>query len=260
MAIKLTAVDFKNGTTNLLSELQALLLDLHNGLYSEERILQCYKNWHKVKNLAAIFDYTDIINIAHSMEVIFFPENDNEAVKLTGAEISANIESLGNLRELIEKKVSDNTFEDVEVKPAATTVATSSQTKSYKILIIDDEPINTALLEHHIRSYMPEEQAEIISVHSAEEGLFHFFTSEISIIFLDIMMPVIDGKDFIAIVEKNKQKKNITHDFKIMVQTAIQSVSELTDLASKESVHEIIRKPISQDRLKECLERYCPLH
>jgi len=133
MAIKLTPVDFKNGTVNLLSELQTLLLALQEGSYSEERILQCYKNWHKIKNLAAIFDYTDIINLAHRMEVIFFPENDNDAVKLTGVEISSNIETLGNLRELIDNKVSDNTFDDVGIKPADKTVSTSLQSEPYKI-------------------------------------------------------------------------------------------------------------------------------
>jgi CheY-like chemotaxis protein len=268
MAIKLTAVDFQNGTTELFAKLNTSLSVLLKAPNNDEHIQQCYEGWHKIKNLAAIFDFTDIIDVAHEMEGLFFPENDNEAAKLTYDEISENIKSLAYLQEIIQKKIEDNTFQivipetpDKTAKPPVTNSAVkSTPAEPFNILVIDDEPINTALLENHIKNCLPQDQIEIIAVNSAEEGLYHFFTKKISIIFLDIMMPIIDGHDFIAIVEKNMHVKNITHDFKIMVQTAIQSVSQLTDLAQKESVHEIIRKPITKNRVKECLERYCPLH
>ncbi len=268
MAIKLTATDFRNSTADILDNLNASLTALSKNPANEERILLCYLDWHKLKNLAAIFDFADILDIARKMEAIFFPEHDNEPVKLSTDEIATNLNNLVYLQKLIQNKIEDKTFQAKESVTLDDTPATSTKkpvSKStasipYRILIIDDEPINAALLENHITDLRPEDNVEIIAVNSAAEGLFHFFTTKISIVFLDIMMPVIDGNDFIAIVEKNMHQKNITHDFKIMIQTAVQPMSQLIDLAQKESVHEIIRKPITKTRVKECLERYCPVH
>nr|MBF0222808.1 Hpt domain-containing protein [Desulfobulbaceae bacterium] len=53
------------------------------------------------------------------------------------------------------------------------------------------------------------------------------------------------------------EKKNISTRCNIVVQTAIQSITQLTSLAKKECVQEIIRKPISPSRINECLSRYC---
>jgi CheY-like chemotaxis protein len=115
-----------------------------------------------------------------------------------------------------------------------------------------------ALLEANIKHV--NSNVEIILAESAEEGLYHFFTNKFDLIFLDIMMPVIDGNDFIAIVEKNIAKKNIPNRTNIVVQTALQSIAQLTTLAKKECVQEIIRKPISLTRIAECIERYCLAH
>ena len=268
MAIKLTATDFRNSTADLLDNLNDSLTALSKNPANEERIHQCYLGWHKLKNLAAIFDFADILDIAHKMEALFFPEHDNEPVKLSTDEIAANLDNFAYIQKLIQNKIEDKTFQAKEPvtsndTPAAGTkkpVSTTAASVPYRVLIIDDEPINTALLENYVTDLLTEDNVEIITVNSAAEGLFHFFTKKISIVFLDIMMPIIDGNDFIAIVEKNMYQKNITHDFKIIIQTAIQSISELVDFAQKECVHEIIRKPVTKIRVKECLERYCPLH
>ena len=268
MAIKLTATDFRNSTADLLDNLNDSLTALSKNPANEERIQQCYLGWHKLKNLAAIFDFADILDIAHKMEALFFPEHDNEPVKLSTDEIAANLDNFAYIQKLIQNKIEDKTFQAKEPvtsndTPAAGTkkpVSTTAASVPYRVLIIDDEPINTALLENYVTDLLTEDNVEIITVNSAAEGLFHFFTKKISIVFLDIMMPIIDGNDFIAIVEKNMYQKNITHDFKIIIQTAIQSISELVDFAQKECVHEIIRKPVTKIRVKECLERYCPLH
>ena len=87
--------------------------------------------------------------------------------------------------------------------------------------------------------------------------LFHMFTDSFSLVFLDIMMSVIDGYDFLTIINRNKKKGNLKHLPNIVVQTAIQSYSQLANLARKEIVQEIIKKPITVTRIKECLSRYC---
>jgi len=70
-------------------------------------------------------------------------------------------------------------------------------------------------------------------------------------------MPVIDGNDFIAIVEKNRELQHLEGEPNIVVQTAVQSMTELLAIVKKESVQEVIRKPITRERVLECIERYC---
>lgn len=127
--------------------------------------------------------------------------------------------------------------------------------QNHRILIIDDEQLNRRLLEELIRSYRKD--IEVITTDNASEGLFHYFTSPFTLVLLDIMMPVIDGNDFLAIVEKNRQVGLLRCAPNIIVQTAIQSISQLTELAKWECVLEVMRKPITASHLKEHLDKYC---
>ncbi len=127
--------------------------------------------------------------------------------------------------------------------------------QNHKILIIDDEEINRVLLEEIIHSY--DENIAITTTDNASEGLFHYFTRPFTLVLLDIMMPVINGHDFLAIVEKNRQAGHLQYSPNIIVQTAIQSISQLTELTKWECVLEVMRKPIVATRLKEHLNKYC---
>jgi len=122
-----------------------------------------------------------------------------------------------------------------------------------RILIIDDEAVSRKLLENMILKFGRE--VEIISVNSAEEGLFYFLTEQFNLVFLDIIMPVIDGNDFIAIVEKNISIGNLPRRSNIVVQTAAESMEQLLSYIRRSCVQEVIRKPITPDRIADCLER-----
>jgi len=126
--------------------------------------------------------------------------------------------------------------------------------KSGRVLIVEDEEINRVFIEENIKR--SNRELEVVSVASAPEGLYHFFTSKFDLIFLDIMMPVIDGNDFLDIVEKNIECKNVDSHQNIVVQTAIRSLEQLTNYTKKDYVQEVLRKPINGERIKECLFRY----
>lgn len=124
-----------------------------------------------------------------------------------------------------------------------------------RILVVEDEMTNRRVLENIIKKH--DESIEVVSVASAAEGIYHYFTNDFSLVFLDIMMPEVDGNHFLYIVEKNLVAGNISSPGKIVVQTAIQSLEELNKLAQKEYVQEVLRKPLAAERIRECIKKYC---
>ena len=131
----------------------------------------------------------------------------------------------------------------------------AKQPKDITILIIDDEKINRTLLHQTVLSCNC--TVQVVAVDNACEALFHYFTGHFDLVFLDIMMPEIDGNDFLTIIEKNIAAGNLIHPSDIVVQTAIQSIEELSALTNRECVQEVMRKPLAPSRIKECVERYC---
>lgn len=128
-------------------------------------------------------------------------------------------------------------------------------TEKIRVLIIDDEQVNRLLLQEMTHAYNPD--IEVISVDNAAEGLFHYMRSPFNVVFLDIMMPVIDGNDFLAIIEQNTKAGLLEQSGNIVVQTAIESISQLTALSKWECVQKVIRKPIVAKNMIHCLEKYC---
>lgn len=271
------AREFQKETSKLFEIISSSLTNLNTESIDNSFSQQHFLYWHEVKSLASLFALDDIAAVSHEIESLFDSVNNNrislsqidtsyltEAIEFIKASLNKSIHNqphtldLENLLNKIHRIAAPATH---NVTPTSSEVEHTNnqsairQNQPRKILIIEDEPVNLTLLETNIKNF--NNSFEVIKAQSAEEGLFHFFTNTFDLIFLDIMMPVIDGNDFIAIVEKNIEKKNICNRCNIVVQTAIQSITQLTGLAKKECVQEIIRKPISPSRINECLVRYC---
>lgn len=266
--------EFQNETIHVIEEITSSLVELDNSPGDNTLIYRNYLLWHKVKSLATLFDLYEIAKHAHNIETKFgyaarknktfskkYISQVRQVIEFIKVSIQSAIYDQPVVKDystlLLDVKCAHPKGVD-EKKPQPIDNAVRSEERkmdTVKILIVEDEAINRTLLEEIVRNINSD--IEIISVDSAEEGLYHFFTDHFSLIFLDIMMPIIDGNDFIAIVEENLIKKNVAHPCNIVVQTAIQSIFQLSTLAKNECVQEIIKKPISQKRIQECVERYC---
>ena len=176
--------------------------------------------------------------------------------------INASLELLDNLRQTgsndLDAKATHNLtanlapFATRAIQELAPDIAPSDT----KILVVDDEVVNRVLLEEFIRTFNTDIQ--VVSVESASEAIFYYLTEEFDLVFLDIMMPDVDGNHFISIVEKNRASHHIGGDANIVVQTAVQSMEELLSIVHKDCILEVIRKPIQRERICTCIERYCP--
>jgi len=264
------ATEFQKETLQLMNRISTSLPDLKSESGDNELFYKHYLYWNEIKSLATLFSLQDIAALAHAIQFLFdlvtkerldLSQLDTSCFKESLDYINASLESSRNKKaekpdlDTLLRKIQQYSILAQSVAQTADRPAKQNLPNIPKILIVEDEPVNMALLEANIRHI--NNSFEITLAESAEEGLFYFFTNKFDLIFLDIMMPVIDGNDFIAIVEKNIEKKNISSRTNIVVQTALQSIAELTALAKRECVREIIRKPISLPRIEECLVRYC---
>ncbi len=76
---------------------------------------------------------------------------------------------------------------------------------SKTILIVDDNPVITRLIE----SRLTEKGFSTISTNEAAEGLQLAMSRNIALIVLDVMMPIVNGYNFCRLLKSEKDKKEI---------------------------------------------------
>lgn len=116
----------------------------------------------------------------------------------------------------------------------------------YKILVVDDVPLNLLLVEKMLSRYH-------FSVQKASNGLealreIHVFKPHL--ILLDIMMPIMDGFDVIRKVREN----SALADVKIVVLSALNSNEDILKAYSL-GAQDFITKPIVLDKLTNSVAR-----
>lgn len=115
--------------------------------------------------------------------------------------------------------------------------------KKYRILIVDDEEDNLALLYRTLRS-----KYEITKAHSAIEALEILKTQDFDCILSDHKMPMMDGVEFLKRVYDIKPKT-----MRLLV-TAYSDVKILIDAINYAKIYRYIKKPYSPDELLMIVE------
>ena len=114
-----------------------------------------------------------------------------------------------------------------------------------KILIVDDDPVTLEMLEKILLL----EGYWVAKAANGKEALYIADEFQPDLIILDIVMPIMDGREAIEKLEKNPRTKNIS----ILCLTSLISKREEFDnfIANKR----FIAKPIERNQLIEEVER-----
>ncbi|MEN8256841.1 MAG: response regulator [Thermodesulfobacteriota bacterium] len=254
-------LNFQDDAENLIQDAEQLLLALEKKPDEQDLICNCANSLRTIRGVANLFNLDNITRLA-ALAAGGFDVTCKLKEEADPALISSTIELLGNLRQSgphdLDARATHNLT--ATLAPFATKTIRSlmpdRNPADTKILIVDDEVVNRVLLEEFIRTF--NKDIQVISVDSASEAIYYYLTEKFDLVFLDIMMPDVDGNHFISIVEKNRAAHNIAGEPNIIVQTAVQSLEELLNIVQKNSVLEVIRKPIPRERICTCIERYCP--
>ena len=115
--------------------------------------------------------------------------------------------------------------------------------KRYKLLIVDDEEDNLALLYRTLRS-----KYQIVKAHSAIEALEILKTEQFDCILSDHKMPLMDGVEFLKRVNDMQPKT-----MRLLV-TAYSDIKILIDAINYAKIYRYIKKPYSPDELLMIVE------
>jgi len=115
-----------------------------------------------------------------------------------------------------------------------------------KILIVDDSSFARRSVMKFLKRDFPD--AEYLMAENGEEGLALFFSDNPDFVVLDLLMPIIDGSEF---VERLGEKKETG---KIIVLSADVQEKVKTQLLEK-GILDFINKPINAPKAAEVAEK-----
>ncbi len=255
------SLNFQDDAESLIQDTEQCLLALEKNPGEQDLICTCANSLRTIRGVANLFNLDNITRLT-ALTADSLDTTCKRKQQVDSKLISAALELIDLLRHTgtndLEGRATHNLT--ATLAPFATKnlrdLAPDRTASDTKILVVDDEAVNRVLLQEFIKTFNKEIQ--ITAVDSAAEAIFYYLTEEFDLVFLDIMMPDVDGNHFISIVEKNREAHNLSQEANIVVQTAVQSLEELLSIVRKDCVLEVIRKPIMRKRIYTCIERYCP--
>lgn len=118
---------------------------------------------------------------------------------------------------------------------------------SYHIMIVEDDFRNALMLEAVLETY----QYSIVRARSAEEALVKLAIDKIDLIILDILLPEMDGREFLRFVRQDPKYDSIP----------IIAISAVSDPAMVESIKQVggidfFTKPVNVIELQKKIVEY----
>jgi len=121
--------------------------------------------------------------------------------------------------------------------------------KKKKILIIDDETDFTDLVKLTLEETG---QYEVMEANSAAEGLEAVSSFRPQLIFLDLMMPDIDGAEAAGRLKENPE----TREIPLVFLTGMYLKEEAKDKGRMVGGYPFLSKPVNVDELLECIQTH----
>lgn len=117
--------------------------------------------------------------------------------------------------------------------------------ETHKILVVDDDPV----IRDMMADILEFEGYTISIARNGSEALQLLRSGDGYLVFLDIMMPVMSGKELCMLIEADPQLRK---RHKIILMSALDNLEEAATL----DVDAILQKPFEVDDLIEILEPY----
>jgi len=118
---------------------------------------------------------------------------------------------------------------------------------NYKILVVDDSETSLLLIQS---IFDGKEDMNILLESSGQKALDHLTTSQPDLIVLDLLMPELDGFEFLKQAKANPKNRNIP----IIVLTALQD-HDSEKKALELGATDYIRKPLDINEVEEKIYR-----
>ncbi len=186
------------------------------------------------------------MNIAMQLLTLMDSELHVESVYGQGSEfyfdIKQNVinpEPIGDFYERIKQAASEYSYTATYIAPDA------------KILVVDDNDINRKV----VRGLLKQSQVQVYEASSGQECLDMVKEQDYDIVFLDYMMPLMDGIETLHHIKE----MGLCKDVPIIMLTA-NAVVGAKEQYLKEGFKDYLTKPIIPDKLDKMMLKYLPEH
>ena len=122
-----------------------------------------------------------------------------------------------------------------------------------KILLVEDNKINQRIAMLHLEKL----GYEVDLAENGEEAVDRFLKNPYRLIFMDIMMPVLDGLEATKKIRMKEQERSVRHPIKIIAMTA-NAMKGDREMCLEAGMSDYISKPFKAEDLKEIIERNSP--
>ncbi len=124
-----------------------------------------------------------------------------------------------------------------------------------KALIVDDEPMNLMVADEILKGY----QMQVKTASSGQKAVDICMDEDFDIIFLDHMMPGMDGVQTLKLLRRNDEEKNHgSRNRLIIIAFTANAVSGAREMFLSEGFDEFISKPIEMIELNRVLKKVLP--
>lgn len=120
-----------------------------------------------------------------------------------------------------------------------------------RVLVVDDEPMNLMVAKGVFRDY----QMEVTTADSGRKAIEICRTQEFDLIFLDHMMPEMDGVETLKVLRKNNAELGVTCS---VIAFTANAVSGAREMFLQEGFDEFLSKPIEVMAMERILRKVLP--
>lgn len=118
-----------------------------------------------------------------------------------------------------------------------------------KILVVDDTPINLILM----KKLLSRTEVSVTTVASGNEALEVLKNEEFDVLFLDHMMPEMDGIELFEIIKKESLAENVP-----VIMLTANAVSGMREMFLEKGFTDFLPKPVKWQDLEAMLRQYIP--
>ena len=186
------------------------------------------------------------INISNRLLTLMDSKLDVESIYGEGSKFSFELEQcvvdseqIGDLEKRIHRVLKDHTYDVSFIAPDA------------NILVVDDNPINLKVVENLLK----ETKVKVDSVISGTECIKMIKDKKYHIIFLDHMMPEMDGIETLHRIKD--MNENINRDTPVIALTA-NAVSGAKEMYISEGFDGFLSKPVAPDKIEKLIKELLP--
>lgn len=118
-------------------------------------------------------------------------------------------------------------------------------------LIIDDDIVSRTTLKNHLTAMFPD--CKTSEAPNGAQGLFQFFKKKPDLVFLDMLMPIMDGRAVLDALNECYRCGQLIKKPKVVLVSTLDTmqIDQMHPLSDSPLVLTVIKKPVTRNLLKQ---------